>query len=144
MRTIVNVYYLQAVVVTGCTPSPSFVNPFASTSLTEFWGKRWNLPIRDLLGDLFFFPLKGLGYPMLGKASTFGASAMWHMYPLLFIGASTRNCVFMGLFFVMQVPVIAAETWMGMHGHLWFWCAMFCLAPLFLEPVGELLGDYEY
>jgi hypothetical protein len=80
---------------------------------------------------------------MLGRACTFGASGVWHMYPLLFVGASTRNCVMMCMFFVLQVPVIAAETWLGMRGRVWFYCAMLSLAPLFLEPTAELLGDYE-
>ena len=83
MRTVINIYYLHALVNTGCTPSPSYNDPFKADSLTNFWGKRWNLPIRDLLGDLFFFPLKRVGYPMVGRGCTFFASA--GMLRVLFI-----------------------------------------------------------
>jgi hypothetical protein len=42
---------------TGIAAEPIMSNPALSTSLSEFWGKRWNLGFRQLAHDLVFQPL---------------------------------------------------------------------------------------
>jgi hypothetical protein len=42
-------------------------SPHRAASLSEFWGKRWNLGFRELAHDLVFAPLhKSLGVPLAG------------------------------------------------------------------------------
>jgi hypothetical protein len=43
----------------GAEAQPIMVSPLRSTSLSEFWGKRWNLGFRQLSYDLVFRPLQG-------------------------------------------------------------------------------------
>lgn len=48
----------------GVKAQPIMTNPALSASLSEFWGKRWNLGFRQLSYDLIFRPLwKSLGIP---------------------------------------------------------------------------------
>ena len=49
--------------------TPAFQQPFLATSLGEFWGRRWNLPVTTLIRETLYVPLvSGLG-PKAGKAS---------------------------------------------------------------------------
>jgi alginate O-acetyltransferase complex protein AlgI len=46
----------------GVLASPIMAKPILSKTLSEFWGKRWNLGFRQLAYDLIFRPLhKGIG-----------------------------------------------------------------------------------
>jgi Membrane bound O-acyl transferase family len=49
----------------GVKAEPIMSAPLRSTSLSEFWGKRWNLGFRQFAHDLIFRPL----YPSLGVAA---------------------------------------------------------------------------
>lgn len=42
----------------GIDAQPIMSNPIASKTLSEFWGKRWNLGFRQLAHDLVFRPLR--------------------------------------------------------------------------------------
>lgn len=44
----------------GVAATPIMVAPLRSHSLSEFWGKRWNLGFRQLSHDLIFRPLHGV------------------------------------------------------------------------------------
>jgi hypothetical protein len=41
----------------GVTIEPHFDNPFAAASLAEFWGRRWNLLVSNVLRDTVYNPL---------------------------------------------------------------------------------------
>jgi D-alanyl-lipoteichoic acid acyltransferase DltB (MBOAT superfamily) len=45
----------------GVQATPIMSAPLRSTSLTEFWGKRWNLGFRQLAHELIFRPLHRAG-----------------------------------------------------------------------------------
>lgn len=48
----------------GVKAQPIMTNPALSSSLSDFWGRRWNLGFRQLSYDLIFRPLwKSLGIP---------------------------------------------------------------------------------
>lgn len=59
--------------------------PFRSTSLTEFWGRRWNRMVQVNLAAGFYQPLVRAGFPTLGLLAAFAASGMFHV--LAVIGA---------------------------------------------------------
>lgn len=137
-----NCYHIHTVMVTGCEPSPGFINVFESKKLSELWGKRWNIPMRNNLQRAVYSPLKRAGFPTAGKVCTFLASAMFHMYPFYLVGVSSRNVVFMGMFFIVQLPLIALESHFNLEGKMWFWCSTWSVSWLFLEPMADLFGDY--
>lgn len=60
--------------------------PFRSTSLTEFWGRRWNRMVQLNLAAGFFVPLARRGLPTLGLFAAFAASGLFHAVPLLGAG----------------------------------------------------------
>ena len=62
----------------GVDAEPIMSNPIASTSLSEFWGKRWNLGFRQLAHDFIFRPAqKQLGVKAAGLL-VFVASGLIH------------------------------------------------------------------
>jgi hypothetical protein len=60
--------------------------PFLSTSLTEFWGRRWNRMVQSNLAAGFFTPLARRGLPTLGLFAAFAASGLFHAVALLGAG----------------------------------------------------------
>jgi hypothetical protein len=60
--------------------------PFRSTSLTEFWGRRWNRMVQINLAAGFFAPLARRGLPTLGVFAAFAASGLFHAVALLGAG----------------------------------------------------------
>jgi hypothetical protein len=60
--------------------------PFRSTSLTEFWGRRWNRMVQINLAAGFFAPLARRGLPTLGLFAAFAASGLFHAVALLGAG----------------------------------------------------------
>jgi alginate O-acetyltransferase complex protein AlgI len=62
----------------GVKAQPIMAAPIVSTSLSEFWGKRWNLGFRQLSYELLFRPLqKRAGIPMATMA-VFVTSGLIH------------------------------------------------------------------
>jgi hypothetical protein len=60
--------------------------PFRSTSLTEFWGQRWNRMVQVNLATGFYRPLVRAGFPTLALLAAFAASGAFHVVPLLGAG----------------------------------------------------------
>jgi len=62
----------------GVAAQPIMSKPIRSKTLSEFWGKRWNLGFRQLAHDLIFRPLyKGTGVATAGLL-VFVASGLIH------------------------------------------------------------------
>lgn len=62
----------------GIDAEPIMSKPILSKTLSEFWGKRWNLGFRQLAHDLIFRPLyKGIGVASAGLL-VFVASGLIH------------------------------------------------------------------
>lgn len=91
----------------GVKAEPIMAAPFWSRSLSEFWGKRWNLGFRQLAYDLIFAPLhKKLGSGVAGFI-VFVASGLIHDFV---ISLPARGGY--GLptaYFVLQGAGVAAE-----------------------------------
>lgn len=62
----------------GVDTQPIMRWPLASTSLGEFWGKRWNRAFRDLVHPLIFQPLLRRLGPSGGLLAAFGVSGLIH------------------------------------------------------------------
>lgn len=62
----------------GVDAQPIMINPLRSTSLSEFWGKRWNLDFRQLSHHYIFNPLRErVGVP-IAMFLVFVASGLLH------------------------------------------------------------------
>jgi alginate O-acetyltransferase complex protein AlgI len=62
----------------GIEARPIMDRPFASTSLAEFWGRRWNLAFRDVAYAFVFQPLARKVGPRGAVAAAFLFSGLFH------------------------------------------------------------------
>jgi hypothetical protein len=120
----------------GVTATPIMSAPLRSVSLSEFWGKRWNLGFRQLSYDLVFSPL----YNKLGVGSAsflvFVLSGLIHD---LVISVPARGGYgFPTAYFVLQGLGVAVERssagkQFGLRGGVrgWLFMAVVIVGPVF-------------
>lgn len=85
-------------------------HPLLSTSLSEFWGTRWNPIICRLLQDSFYKPLRHLGLPRLACViACFAGSAILHAWPQFASTFSASDATLMFLFFFGQGLLLSVE-----------------------------------
>ncbi|XP_028768338.1 long-chain-alcohol O-fatty-acyltransferase-like [Neltuma alba] len=95
--------------VFGFQIEPQFNEPYLSTSLQDFWGRRWNLMVTGILRPTVYDPIRRLSWSVLGPYSpipatlaTFAVSGLMHelMY-----------------YYLARVPPTWEVTWFFMlHG----------------------------
>jgi hypothetical protein len=120
-------------------------SPHLSTSVSEFWTKRWNPPASRLVfGTFFFKPLARRG-AVLALCVAFFASALAHvLLPLTAIG-SWQIAIACGAFFLVQPVFIMAERWMNVRrwrlpaARAWTLAALAISSPLFVEPALQII-----
>lgn len=120
----------------GIAAEPIMRDPLRSTSLEEFWGKRWNLGFRRLAHKFVFVPL----------ARTIGASAAG--FVVFAISGGIHDLVISlparggyglpTLYFLLQAAGTAIERsyvgrklGLGRGARGWFFMLLFLLAPVF-------------
>ncbi|KAL6654876.1 hypothetical protein ACP70R_008341 [Stipagrostis hirtigluma subsp. patula] len=62
----------------GIEVKPQFVDPHLSTSLTDFWGRRWNLVVSAVLRASVYDPLRRRAGKEAGIMATFLVSGLMH------------------------------------------------------------------
>jgi D-alanyl-lipoteichoic acid acyltransferase DltB (MBOAT superfamily) len=62
----------------GIAAQPIMQKPAFSKSLSEFWGRRWNLGFRQLTHDLVFQPLRRPSSPRIALMASFLVSGLIH------------------------------------------------------------------
>ena len=120
-------------------------SPYLSTSISEFWTKRWNPTTSALLFRAFVFrPLARRG-PALALWAAFVASAFAHvLLPYMATGQwdISLTC---GAFFLVQPLLIAAERgmnvrrWRPSAARIWTLTALTITSPLFVEPALQIV-----
>jgi alginate O-acetyltransferase complex protein AlgI len=108
--------------------------PLAATSVSEFWGRRWNTAFRDLTHRFLFRPLTTRLGPRGGLAAGFIFSGLIHELAISVpAGAGYGGPT---LFFCLQVPAMLIERsrWgraLGLgHGrHGWLFTTLMLVAP---------------
>jgi hypothetical protein len=114
--------------------------PIRSRSVAEFWGRRWNRIVSAWLREYCFEPLARRGRPGLGVAAAFAASALLHAY-FTRVALDFTMAAAMGGFFLLQIPLCAAERalgvdrWPAAAARVWTVAALLGTSPLFVEPL---------
>ncbi|MFN7975465.1 MAG: membrane bound O-acyl transferase family-domain-containing protein [Acidobacteriota bacterium] len=62
----------------GVDASPLFKAPMLSTSLAEFWGRRWNLAFSEMTATGIYRPLSGVAGKPTALVAAFIASGLFH------------------------------------------------------------------
>jgi hypothetical protein len=142
----------------GIALKPVMHSPHHSLSLQEFWGKRWNRMVGDMLADLVYLPLRRTGWSrMAAGGGTFVCSGALHIYPLLILAPPTilSDSLMLLAYFVVQISLIGAEKKLRSVGwwaaetdgyglrRLWVWMGLVLPSPLVIAPymrVGEGLN----
>jgi D-alanyl-lipoteichoic acid acyltransferase DltB (MBOAT superfamily) len=91
----------------GIEARPLMNDPLASTSLSEFWGKRWNTAFRDLTHRFLFRPLTTRLGPRAAVAAGFVFSGLVH--ELVISVPAGGGYGWPMLFFVVQGAALLAE-----------------------------------
>jgi len=120
----------------GIKADPIMSAPIRSTSLTEFWGKRWNLGFRQLAHELVFRPLYRVLGPNAAGFLVFAISGLIHD---LVISVPARGGYGLPtLYFLLQGVGVTAErshlgNRLGLARGVRGWCfmALFLTAPVF-------------
>ncbi|HMJ65984.1 MAG TPA: MBOAT family protein [Candidatus Binatia bacterium] len=128
----------------GITMPPLMRSPWRSTSLVEFWTKRWNPAASQLFRTACFTPLARRS-AALALFTAFAASALGHTL-LVYLGLGRWTIsLACGAFFLVQPLLIAAERrmnikrWPRTAAWAWTLAALTITSPLFVEPVFQII-----
>ena len=120
----------------GVAAQPLMTSPLRATSLSEFWGKRWNLGFRQLTHGLVFQPVrKRFGIPAATIAAFF-LSGLVHDLVISFpagggYGLPTAYFVLQGFGVLVERSKIAARLGIGRGFRGWLF-TLFCAGgPVF-------------
>ncbi|KAI4311932.1 hypothetical protein MLD38_036796 [Melastoma candidum] len=81
-------------VLLGLELEPQFNEPYLSTSLQDFWGRRWNIMVTSILRPTVYEPILGLSTRIVGRRlaplpavmGTFVVSALMHELIFYYLG----------------------------------------------------------
>jgi len=120
----------------GIRAEPIMQRPLASQSLSELWGKRWNLGFRKLSYSLVFRPLQRRFGVVAGTLGAFLASGLIHEL-VISVPARAGYGLPTAYFLAQGVGVLAERSAAGQrlgwgHGKLGrLWAALIAVGPLF-------------
>lgn len=129
----------------GIEIPPVHVHPALARSVQEFWARRWNRPVHEWLMAHCFMPLARRRHPRLGILAAFAASTAIHVW-LAAVPLELDMVLSMGVFFVVQGPVVLIELELGVPRwrrplqHAWAVVVLGGLSPLFVEPFLRVFG----
>jgi len=140
------------VMQTGIAVAEAFDVPPLARSPREFWGRRWNLVVNDLVFRHVFLPLGGLRRPLRATFWVFVISGLVHeLFVLFVLGHPGRYTGYMMMFFGLHgLAVMAQLAWdrgpgrrksmarpLAVALHL-SWMTL--TSPLFFAPIGEVFA----
>ena len=120
----------------GVAVKPIMQKPFASHSLSELWGKRWNLGFRALSHTWVFQPLQKRFGPVAATLGAFLASGLLHDL-VISVPAGAGYGLPTAYFLAQGLGVIAERSQTGQGFGLgrgasgWFWTALIAAGPVF-------------
>jgi len=137
---------------TGIPVAEGFDAPPLARSPRDFWSRRWNLVVHDMLFRHVFLPMRGLRRPLRATLAVFALSGLVHeFFVFATLGRPSRYAGFMMIFFAVHGVAVVAQLWWdrgpGRRKHMprplaivlhlaWFTLT----APLFFAPIGEIFA----
>ncbi len=137
---------------TGIPVAEGFDAPPLARSPRDFWGRRWNLMVHDMMFRHVFLPMGGLRKPLRSTFGVFFVSGVVHEhFVFATLGHPSRYTGWMMAFFVVHgIAVLVQLAWdrgpgrrksmarpLAIALHLsWFTLT----APLFFAPIGEIFA----
>jgi hypothetical protein len=127
-------------------------HPYAATSLSDFWSKRWNSMIQELLYREIYSPCRlKLRLPKaVCVATTFAASGLMHCYPLVVAGADHAALLStMGYFAVHCAAVLLEEgltvavAKVGDHASLFGWMCRAAMVGVHLATISMIVQPFR-
>jgi hypothetical protein len=121
----------------GLGVKPIMQRPLASRSLSELWGKRWNLGFRTLSHRWVFRPLQKRFGPRAGTLGAFLASGLLHDL-VISVPAGAGYGLPTAYFLVQGVGVIVERSepgqrlGLGQSARGWLWTALIAAGPVFV------------
>jgi D-alanyl-lipoteichoic acid acyltransferase DltB (MBOAT superfamily) len=103
----------------GVDAQPIMRSPASSTSLSEFWGKRWNLGFRQLTHSLIYEPVRRKAGPSHAILAAFAVSGIIHDLVISFparggYGLPTVYFLLQGIGVLLEKS--KAGRWLGIGG----------------------------
>lgn len=129
----------------GLASAPMQRDPVLSTSVSEFWGERWNRAVGAWLRRHCFLPVARRAGPAAGIVAAFAWSGFLHSWAIL-AGLGLWPALAMGAFFAVQGLVVLGETrlsvrsWPRPLARLWTFALVLGPSPLFVVPVMQTFG----
>jgi hypothetical protein len=121
--------------------------PILSTTLTEFWGRRWNRAVSGWLHDNLFLPLARRRRATLGICAAFAGSTALHFW-FAWVPLDAFAGALMASFFVVHGVGLLLErrvgvaNW-GLSARRAWTAGWICVpSPLFVEPALRLLAGF--
>jgi alginate O-acetyltransferase complex protein AlgI len=116
----------------GRRAPPLVDRPLASTTLTEFWGRRWNTAYHHLSDRLVFRPLARRHGAVVAMLSVFIVSGLVH--DLVISLPARGGWGLPTLYFVIQGAAIPCERRWKLRSRLWVLCVAGLPLPLCFHP----------
>jgi hypothetical protein len=120
----------------GVKAEPIMCDPLRSTSLAEFWGRRWNLAFRQLAHELIFQPV----YRKLGARAAgllvFAVSGIIHDFVISLparagYGLPTLYFLLQGVGVTVERSQLGKRLGLGQTTRGWCFMMLFLAAPVF-------------
>ncbi|KIK92202.1 hypothetical protein PAXRUDRAFT_830176 [Paxillus rubicundulus Ve08.2h10] len=139
------VYQLQAVLFVALLqqrPSqwpPLFDSPWLSTSLGDFWGRRWHQMLRQMLMTLGGRPFGHLFGRLGGIIGVFLTSGVFHVIELRSVTQGGNWLVVIGFFVMNGIGIVLERVWKRVYdrrvGGIWGWIWTFSWLALWGVPM---------
>lgn len=118
------VFAAAARALLGAELEPQFNEPYLSTSLQDFWGRRWNIMVSRILRPTVYEPVLGLSARLIGRElaslpavfGTFVVSALMHELVFYYLGRvkpTGEISAFFLLHGVCLLAEIAIKKWVN-------------------------------
>eukprot|EP00730_Choanoeca_flexa_P014313 TRINITY_DN6217_c0_g1_i1.p1 TRINITY_DN6217_c0_g1~~TRINITY_DN6217_c0_g1_i1.p1 ORF type:complete len:385 (+),score=48.52 TRINITY_DN6217_c0_g1_i1:166-1155(+) len=133
----------------GIAKIPLLNHPWKSTTLGEFWGRRWNTSVQPVLKTCFFDPaVKTWRLPLVaGVFFAFAGSGFLHAMPIWMAGGRWLDGLAMLSFFILNAGAVLADHAMQAMGMPFLisystaWLALIGFLPMVIHCL--YMANYE-
>jgi Membrane bound O-acyl transferase family len=89
---------------------PQFNNPFLSTSLRDFWSRRWNIMLSHTLRQVVYDPITSRAGPTVGLITSFLVSGLMHEIIFYYLASSRPTGEVMAFFLLQGMGIIVEHV----------------------------------